>query len=202
MKDLKVYLILALAITVVILLLTRPNPGPSQASQDREKAYQTQNAILKVEKDAAVRKADSIRTSAIERARKDSIDLRASNAEISRLKANSRKKVAAIPVKAIEDYPEITEALEAKDSVITELDGQNALLSESNYATGKELTATLDQVEIVQRVGDEMLANCEKVRAEDNKEHEKQMKKQRFKTTLFKITTVLAGIGGILLGSQ
>jgi hypothetical protein len=192
-----ILLIIALALGWIFW----PKPDNS-LSLEREQAYQREIAILKAEQSASLSRIDSIQVRVKERTSKDSIALKARNAEIRKWKQRASDAVASIPDEARDIYPQIDSALQAKDSVISHVEAKADSLQGSLYNLGKDFNSLLGEQEINSRIAADMLQSCEARREDMRQEFEKENKKVRRANRWLKVGAVVGTVGAFFLGSQ
>ena len=132
------YALAASIIAIIIMIFLWPSGGPSKEQIEREAQFKRQRAIDSTNLAQSQAQMTVLISEAKEARKEDSVKLKAKDDEIQRLKVKAAKAVAAIPQKAHDDYPQIQEALIAKDSVIQELDSANQYLRAANFRVAKE----------------------------------------------------------------
>lgn len=193
MKSVKTWAIIILAVVVILLLIF---PGSQEVDtkvwKDSLKASSERIATLQLDR---ARLFEKIKSDSLESIRRDSAyksDIKIKERRISDLKANPTV------IRIREEVPVIDTLILAYDSIINV---QSARL----YDVGKELTGLrqdLDQVRINFEAQLQEYSNTQEILVNTIEEQRKELKKQKRKATLYKITTVIAGVGGVLLGAQ
>lgn len=161
-----IWVIIGLVAVIITLILFWPETGPSLAEQEREEQYQRQAAIYKIE----LAKSDStikvLKQRFENRAKTDSVKLRAKDKEITTWKQKAAVAVSRIPQEARDLYPQIDSALQAKDSVIAQTEAKNGMLQESLTQVGKDFNLLLEQSQIDKRAAEQMILDCESRKSE------------------------------------
>jgi hypothetical protein len=196
------YALAASIIAIIIMIFLWPSGGPSKEQIERELTYKRQRAIDSTNLAQSQAQMNVLISEAKEARKEDSVQLKAKDDEIQRLKVKAAKAVAAIPQKAHDDYPQIQEALKAKDSVIQELDSANQYLRAANFRVNKEFDDLQIQAIDERRIAAKMLQDCEANRESLKNDLEKATKKEVRKVKFWKAAAVVLGVGGFLAGSQ
>jgi chromosome segregation ATPase len=193
--KLQTWLIIGLTAVIIAMIFFWPKPDNS-LSLEREQAYQREIAILKAEQSASLSRIDSIQVRVKERTSKDSIALKARNAEIRKWKQRASDAVASIPDEARDIYPQIDSALQAKDSVISQVEAKADTLQGSLYNLGKDFNSLLAEQEINSRIAADMQINCERRIQELQQENDQLRKKKKsFKEVLKQIRNYALAVG-------
>lgn len=190
-KDV-VYLAIIVVLLVIVAVLTCQSPPPDSAAAiyaDSIKELKSQKAVISSRIDSVL---DMSRNKEVD----DSVKLAASLKEIARLKVNANKAVETIPVRVIEENPEIMIAIQAKDSVITKqgtvIDSLQASLAFQIQVKDDLMTDHYNAAKI-----DAQLQEMAQIRIIAL---EKDLRKERRKGRLAKVLIPIALVGGFLLG--
>src|SRR5688572_28429589 len=194
------YLLIAAVANIIIMLILWPSGGPSKEQIEREAQFKRQRAIDSTNLAQSQAQMTVLISEAKEARKEDSVKLKAKDDEIQRLKIKAAKAVAAIPQKAHDDYPQIQEALKAKDNVIAELDSANQYLRAANFRSMKEFDALSIAIVDERKISEKMIQDCEANREALKNDLEKAEAKP--KALGWKIGAVGALILGFFAGSQ
>lgn len=185
--------IIALLIWIVVQTCTAPDKYDSAAE-----IYKDSVKVLKSEKAIISSRLQAKEKASIDRQKNDSLNIALSLKEITRLKVKANKAVEDIPVRVIEENPEIMIAIQAKDSVITKqgeaIDSLQASLAFQIQVKDDLMTDHYNAAKI-----DAQLQEMAQVRiVELEKDLKKEKRKGKFKAVLIPIV----GVAALLLGAQ
>lgn len=201
MKPLHWYLIGFLLLIIVLMIIFWPSPGPSDSQIQREQAYQTQVAILEVEKRDINARVDSLLKATRNIVKTDSVKLRARDKEINQLKARlSQARPEIQPM--LDSIPKLKEFVSRQDSVIFIQDSTIVSLRESLYEIGKNVSLLEDELVKARDIEDRISQECEARKNELLSENQKMEKKYRRKVKVWQVVSVVGFVGAFLLGSK
>lgn len=193
------WLLAASVVTIVVMIILWPKGGPSPAEQEREEQYQRQAAIYKIELAKSDSTINALRRGYKQRAKTDSVKLRAKDKEITTWKHKAAVAVARIPQEARDLYPQIDSALQAKDSVIAQTETKNGMLQESLTQVGKDFGQLLEQSQIDKRAAAQMILDCEQRHSDIMDLKNRELKKAKRGSRVWKVATVVGVVGAFLL---
>lgn len=192
-KD-TIYLIVIVGLLIWIVVQTcSPPPEPVE-----DTTYKDSVKVLKSQKAVISSRMKAIHEASILRQEMDSINLAQSLKEVARLKVKADKAVEAIPVRVLEENPEIMIAIVAKDSVITKqgqaIDSLKASLAfqikvkndlMSDHYNADKINAQLQEMAQVRIV-----------------KLEKDLKKEQRRGRLLKVVAIVGSVAAFIGGSQ
>jgi thiol:disulfide interchange protein len=189
--------IAVLSIAVILLMLKDCDRPSEQKEEDRKKQYETEVAILKVEKASIQKAQDSIGKVLIQRTRKDSIILKAQESKIQALEKKAARQRVVVDT-LILNNPDLLSFVDTQNEVISELKVEVDTLKAQN-----EFQRKLNEQLISMEITEDKIDAAAKIEYEFRiHELEKQAKKEKRKKKLGKLIAVIAGGVGLFLGSQ
>lgn len=192
-KD-TIYLIVIVGLLIWIVVQTcSPPPEPVE-----DTTYKDSVKVLKSQKAVISSRMKAIHEASILRQEMDSINLAQTMQEIARLKVKADKAVEAIPVRVLDENPEIMVAIQAKDSVITKqgqaIDSLKASLAFQIQVKNDLMTDHYD--------ADKINAQLQEMAQVRIIALEKDLKKERRRGRLKAVLVPIVGVAGLLLGAQ
>lgn len=191
--DWKIIVILIILVLFVFRECSRPLPVDPSAD-----IYADSIKELKSQKAQISSRMEAIHEASILRQERDSINLVQSLKEIARLKVKADKAVEAIPVRVLQENPEIMIAITAKDSVITKqgqaIDSLKASLAfqiqvkedlMSDHYNADKINAQLQEMAQVRIVN-----------------LERDLKKERRRGRLLKVVAIVGSVAAFIGGSK
>lgn len=193
------YVIAGLALVVVLLILFQPSPP--DLDQQREQAYKTEIAILKLEKDEISSRFDSVVRMSQHKGKSDSVRLSAKDKEIRGFKVKLSQLREQIK-EQVDTLPEIKRFIALQDSVIEK---QGEVIDTLKASVDFQVNAIKELGKIhvdSEKIADDMLTKCESRLQEVTEDYRKQVRKAKRANRFLKAGAVVLGVGGFLLGSQ
>lgn len=191
--DWKIIVILIILAIFVFRECSRPLPVDPDTV-----IYKDSVKVLKSEKAIISARIEANEKASIARQKRDSLNLALSLKEIVRLKAKANQAVRNIPVKVIEENPEIMIAIVAKDSVINKqgqtIDSLQASLAFQIQVKDDLMSDHYDEAKINMQLQE--MAEVRIVKLENDLRKEKR--KGKFRAIMMPII----GVGALLVGSQ
>ena len=189
-------LVALLAVAVVLMILFWPD---SNTSNSRELELEAKIAS----RDKAIFSLHAENTKLQQKIERDSVQLaqvtQVYKKEVSRLSFNlERLKKNPVVVKVIEENPEIDSLVHGYDSLVVELSLQNAVLEKYIDSLRVDFRKVESNFEQRLQLQSETIVD-QKAIIDDQR---KELRKERKKVKLWKVATVVAGVGAFFLGSQ
>lgn len=195
-----VWVIIGLVAVIIALILFWPDGQPDDRIKEREAQYERQAAIYKSELAKSDSTINALRQGYKQRAKTDSVKLKAKDKEITTWKQKAAVAVARIPQEARDLYPQVDSALQAKDSVIAQTEAKNGMLQESLTQVGKDFNLLLEQSQIDKRAAEQMILDCEQRHSDIMDLKNRELKKAKRSGKLAKVLIPVAAVAGFLLG--
>lgn len=190
--------ILVLGIIIIVFLLRDCARPSEQREADRKKMYETEIAILKVEKATVQLRQDSLVRTYKAKVRSDSASVGALESKISQLEKKAAIQRTPLVDVLVQDNPELLAYVTTQQEVITELKVEiDTLKSQAQFQ--RKLNEDLIIAEFMENKIEQQMALESTRRIEDlEKQSRKKERKSRLKTMLIPAVAALT----FLLGSQ
>lgn len=193
MRDVKTWLIIGLTVVIVLLILFQPSkPDPErQIYIDSVKVLQSQKAEISS-------RFEDLRVYASNKAISDSVQLRAQEREITRLKVKASQARTPKVDTLILDNPELKVFVEAQDSVIHQ---QSVLIDTLKNQLRFERNVR-EQLVALHYDSDKISASLQELSEQRIVTLEKDLKKERRKGWFLKAVAIVGSVAAFIGGSQ
>lgn len=196
------YLVAILIIIIILLLLFNgSNQGPTKEQIEREAQYKRQMAIDSIERVQIIAYSDTIVMRSKQYQKEDSARIASLTNDNKRLRSNVHKSRPNVQP-YLDSLPVLKSFVAQQDSLIENQDSTIQQLKFSNYRIAKDFDALNIAMVDERKISEKMLQDCEANREALKKDVESKVKKERRKTTLFKVIAIVGTVGGFILGNQ